>query len=591
MKNYEADIQFGFEKIRQEFEKHLILHNKVIDSGLPDIYDKESIAIEKNISVEMRDGTILYADIYKPEKDGKFPTILTRMPYGKEEYYCYMPAIGKFWAGKGFAYVAQDVRGKYASTGNWEPFINEKNDGFDTVEWIAGQPWCSGNIGMMGESYYGYTCWAAAVANPPYLTCIAPSTTSMDIHNNWIYNNGAFCMQTMGVWASEMNYRETQNQDRLDHRHLPLIHMADEAELPCPYYKDWIRHPASDGYWENINLDKYYKNIDIPVLHLGGWYDTFLRSTIDDWAGVREHAENPEIRDKQWLRIGPFDHEYTAADTGHVGRIEIEDLQSINHWRVLERFFNHFLKGEQNGFDMEPKVQAYIMGKEKWLKSEQWPLPETDFKKYYFTSDGNANSMYGDGGLSAVTPEKDTLSKFVYDPENPVTIVSDVSMWRLSDEMKDRRSVEIRHDVLVFTGEILEENLEIAGPVKIKLFAASDAKDTDFTGTLVDVNPDGYAQLVQEGIIRASFRKSVKKRELIEPGKIYEYEIDLWATGYCFKKGHQIRVEISSSNFDRFDRNPNTGSEYGMDSEVQTAKQTIYHSNEYPSYIVLPVIP
>jgi len=583
-----ADLQWKFYDLLDKFDKHFKLPRKKIVNGTPDRYDK--VEVEKNVPIPMRDGVKLSANIYKPKADGKFPVILTRLPYGKDESYCFMPAIGKFWAGKGYAFVAQDVRGKFCSEGEFDPLINEVEDGYDTLEWITEQPWCDGNIGMEGESYYGYTTWAGAVSGHPNLKCISPMNTAMDFHVA-TFQNGALTLQTTGLYPILMHGETYQNILRLDRAHLPLITMDDIAGIPTPRYDMLLEHPFRDEITESYNLRNRRDRIDIPMLVVAGWYDVFLRTTVDDWLTERQKNMSTEAKDKQWILIGPIDHESTTSDTGRIGQLDIGDKSATTIWEVKQAFFDHFLKGMDNGFEKNSPVRVFVIGDNDWRYEDEWPLARTKYTDYYLHSDGEANTLSGDGTLDLNAPVDEPFDTYVYDPNDPVKIHYDIDLWALAGQMKDRRPAEQRNDVLVYTSEPLEHDTEITGPIAVTLYAASSAVDTDFTATLVNVFPDGYLHLVQEGIQRASYRESDSGPTFLEPETIYEYTIDLWATSYVIKAGHRIRVEISSSNFDRFDRNLNTGVKFGMTAETVKATQKIYHSEKYPSRIALPVIP
>ena len=584
-----ADLVWAITRAHEDFfVKYFRLPFMSLPTGTPDVYTR--VRVEKNVAVPMRDGIKLYTNIYKPDADGKFPVILVRMPYGKNEPYCFMPAYGKYFARKGYVCVVQDVRGKYDSQGKFEPFINEAADGYDTLDWIASQPWCDGNIGMSGESYYGYTQWAVSWLNHPNLKCIAPGVTSADIYGVWIYQNNAFCMHTMGTWAYEMNAKKWNNPLRLDYWHLPLISMDDDAGVRCDYYKDWIRHPSRDAYWEPINVCQKYSQVKIPIYHWGGWYDVFLPGTINGWRAMQEKSDSTEARKNQWLLIASTDHELTPAKTHRIGRIDI-GKEAWTYDR-LQRFFDYWLKGADNGFDQTPRVEIFTIGDNKWRYEDEWPPARVKHTNYYFHSGGNANTLNGDGLLDTKEPNDEPTDSYIYDPDKPIAVsLGHRALWSLAQTMKDRASVEQRADVLVYTTPNLEKDLEITGPITVTLFAASSARDTDFTAALVDVFPDGYTHMIQEGIVRARYRNSDSEASLIEPGKIYEYTIDLRATSYVVKQGHRVRAEISSSNFNRWDRNPNTGHEFGMDAETVKATQIIYHDRQHPSYITLPIIP
>jgi len=367
--------------------------------------------------------------------------------------------------------------------------------------------------------------------------------------------------------------------------------MPDKAELSCEYFKEMLEHQTRDSYWDTINLSQKYGSIKIPVLHVGGWYDVFLRGTIADWIGVKNNSKSVEARENQWLMIGPYDHEFTPEDTKKVGKIGIGEDVENSYYDTLQHFFDYWLKGIDNDFDKSLRIKIFTIGDNEWRYENEWPLARTNFTDYYLHSNGNANSLNGDGRLDTEKPSDEPADSYEYDPHNPVAIATRIELWKLAKHLGNRSSVEKRPDVLLYTSSELDHDIEITGPILFTLYAASSAKDTDFTAALVDVFPDGYAQLIQEGIIRASFRNSDRERSLIEPGRVYEYHIDLFATSYIMRKGHKIRVEVSSSNFDRYDRNLNTGEKINGAVETRKAKQNIHHDSSYPSHITLPIIP
>lgn len=582
------DIQWKFYSLLDWGYKYFKLPFMEVKNGTPDRYDK--IIIKKNVAVPMRDGVRLRANVYRPKAEGKFPVILTRLPYGKDEYYCWMPAIGKFWAKKGYVFIAQDVRGKFCSEGEFEPLKNEVDDGYDTLEWIAGQPWCDGNIGMEGESYFGYTSWAGAVSGNPNLKCISPMNTAMDFYAV-TFQNGALTLQTTGLYPILMHGKTYQNVMRLDRMNLPLITMDDAAGIPTPSYDRLLKHPFRDEVTESYNLRNRRERVEIPILVVAGWYDVFLKTTIDDWATQREKNADTETAGKQWILIGPIDHESSTEYTGRIGRMDIGDKSATTRWEVKQAFFDYFLKGIENGFEKTPPVRIFVIGDNDWRYEEEWPPSGVEHIKYYFHSGGEANTFNGDGTLGLSMPTDEPHDTYVYNPEHPVDIATETDMWFMAAQLKDRAQVEERSDVLVYTSPALDKDTEITGPISVTLYAASSAADTDFTAALVDVFPDGYTHLIQEGIQRASYRESDTEPTFLVPDKIYRYNIDLWATSHVIKAGHKIRVEISSSNFDRFDRNLNTGKEFGTSSDIVAATQKIYHSNDYPSHITLPIFP
>jgi putative CocE/NonD family hydrolase len=583
-----AEILWAFYQILATLQKTVVLPFIKIPSSTPDKYMK--YVVEKDVPIQMRDGVRLFADVYRPPIEGKFPVVLIRLPYGKQEYYTHMPAYGRFWSKKGYVCVIQDVRGKWASEGEFGAMAGEGDDGYDALEWIARQPWCDGNIGMMGESYYAHTQWAAAITRHPNLKCIAPMDMDTDSYR-LNFPGGAFSMQLIGGWIAGQLTKTVRNTFRIDYWHLPLINLDDDAGLPAAMYKEAVEHPSRDTYWDERSLHNKIDQVNVPVLHIGGWYDTFTNGTLDGWRMMREGAQDHDARAKQWLMMGPIDHEHTTEHTHRIGK-----LQLGGEWDTAwlfdrhEQFYDHFLKGVDNGWGERSPVEIFVIGDDMWRFESEWPLARTEYTKYYLHSNGSAATRSGDGILNRRRPTDEPSDQYVYDPEKPVTYSLGVDYWSLAKYMKDRAKVEERKDVLVYTSEPMKDDQEITGPINVTLYASSSAKDTDFTAALVDVFPGGYCHLIQEGIIRARYREDDRNPTLITPGEVYKYAIDLWATSFVIKVGHRIRVEISSSNFNRFDRNPNTGSPFGRDAEVIKATQTIYHTEEYPSHITLPLI-
>jgi putative CocE/NonD family hydrolase len=579
--------QFEWSKYRfiDRFHKMFTLPFMQIETDIPDLYT--DCLVEKNRPAIMRDGIKLYSDVYIPNAPGKYPVILIRMPYGKSEYYCFMPAVGKYWAKKGYVFVVQDVRGKWASEGIWEPFIHEAEDGYDTLNWIASQPWCDGNIGMTGESYFGYTQWAVAPLKHPNLKCIAPGDTAANIYGVWYYVDHAFCQQTMGNWSVSMDSRTWQNYLKSDHWGWPLNEIANKAKLSSRVYSEFVKHSERDDFWEKINVDRKYSAIQIPVLLWGGWYDMFLKGTLQDWLGLLSSAENDIVRDNFWLLLGPIDHEQTPKESGRIGNLEVGPQAWPND--ILLPFFDYYLKGLDNGFKNNPHIKIFIIGDNQWRYENEWPLDRTKYINYYLHRKQNAGN--DEGQLDTNLPVDEVYDKYVYDPEKPVDLTYRTDLWYMAQFLKDRKDVCGREDVLSYSTLPFEKPVEITGPIKVVLYAASSACDTDFTATLVDLFPEGYAHQVQEGIVRARYRNREEKPSNIQPGEVYQYDIDLWATSYVVKQNHRLRIEISSSIFNRYDRNPNTSEPFGLATKPIKASQVIYHSAEYPSHVTLPIIP
>jgi len=541
-----------------------------------------------DVMIAMRDGTRLATDVYLPDGDGPFPTVLTRMPYGKTEPYCYMPVIAAYWVRKGYAAVVQDVRGKWASEGHFEPNLasNEVPDGYDTIDWIAGQPWSNGKVAMWGESYFGFTSYCAAAGGHPALVCITPGDISLDRYGA-TFRHGCLQLNTVGTWAISMTDQTYQDLSRLDYWHLPLATMAQTAGAPSTYFDALIANPVPSPFWEERSVLAGYESIRIPVLHWGGWYDNYLGPTIADWR--RMDANNAGAAN-QHLFIGPWDHEGTADRCHHVGLLPVADGTSAARWDHYCAFFDRYLMGLDNGFGDSGAVRYYVMGADCWRDAPSWPPPETEATPLYLRSNGHAATLDGDGRLDWNAPEgEEPEDGFIYDPADPVSDTLALDCWAIAGQMGDRRPVEQRADVLVYTTPPLDDALELTGPVTAHLHVSSSAPDTDFTVAVVDVAPDGAANLIQDGILRASYRDGPLAVAPIEPGRVYALTVDLWSTSYRLAAGHRLRVEVSSSCFNRYDRNLNTGENFGLGADPVHASQRVLHDGAHPSHILLPI--
>jgi hypothetical protein len=575
------------------------------------------LTVDMAVPVPMRDGTTLVADVYRPEAAGRYPVILLRTPYNRRfPALAYLQLDPMRAAERGYALVVQDTRGRFASEGEFYCFKDEAADGYDTVEWAARQPWSDGKVGMYGASYMGAVQWLAAIARPPHLRCIAPLITASDYHEGWAYQGGAFQLGFNLSWTittlvlANLAHFNLAEADRAAVR-AELIEATDHMSRPfgqiplrdlpllrrfglAPYYFDWLDHAHDDDYWRRWNIEDHYGEIAVPALNLGGWYDIFLGGTIRNYLGMRAKGASADARTQRlimgpWLHSTQWPNVIGERDFGVRSQGLALDLDGL-----LLRWFDHWLKGIDTGMLEEPPVKIFVMGENRWRDEAAWPLARAKATPYFFHSAGAANSLDGDGRLSAEAPADEPSDHYVYDPNDPVpTRGGALCCWpaALPAGAYDQREIERRKDVLVYTSQPLERALEVTGPVVVKLFAASSARDTDFTAKLVDVSPDGYARNLADGIIRARYRTTTKSETPIEPGQIYAYDIDLWATSNLFEAGHRIRVEISSSNFPRFDRNPNTGGPLGEETGFQPAKQTVFHDAMRPSHIVLPVVP
>lgn len=565
---------------------------------------------ERDVPVTMRDGVTLYADVYRPQEPGRYPVLVQRTPYSKDGTAVFaLRAVGE-----GYAVVVQDVRGRWTSEGEFRPFFQEQADGADTIAWAAGQDWSNGRVGTFGGSYVGVTQWQAAIGGAPALQAMAVSVTAADYHDGWTYQGGAFSLNFNLSWTASLvmdtfERRKSEfaeatgtldrlydQRDRLDLA-FAQTDLGGDALLTelAPYYADWLRHPSQDEFWQQINVADRYANFDFAGLHLGGWYDIFLGGTLTNFVGMRRQAKTAQARAAQHLIVGPWSHA-TMGNGSPVGEVSFgvrADPGTLDLNGIQLRWFDRWLRDVDNGFEREPPVRIFVMGTNVWREEQSWPLERAQQTALYLHSDGRANSLQGDGVLSRAEPTGERPDHYLYNPLDPVPTIGGAlccsSTWSKSGAF-DQRPVETRSDVLVYTSEPLAAPLEVTGPVSVRLFAASSAVDTDFTAKLVDVSPCGYARNLTDSIIRARYRKSPRQPSLLDPGEIAEYEIDLWATSNVFLPGHRIRLEIASSNFPRFDRNPNTGTEPGEPVEPIPAHQTIFHDREHPSRLILPIV-
>ena len=562
------------------------------------------IQVERGVAMKTRDGVTLRANIYRPAGEGNFPVLLQRTPYDKNN----TADFGRQAAGRGYMVVAQDVRGRYSSEGEWYTFKHETNDGYDTVEWAAGLPHSNGKVGMFGGSYVGATQMLAAIGHPPHLAGICPIVTASNYHENWTYQGGAFEQWFNESWTSGLA-QDTANRALrnatnalagstiLPLKEYPVFNLASPVDgvgltgALAPYFLDWLDHPAYDSYWKQWAIDEQYASIQVPALTVAAWYDIFQGGSLRNYLGMKEHAGNEAARNGQRLLVTIGGHAGLGRKIGTVDFGAAAEEYDEN--AVTLEWYDYLLQGKQNRFASSNPVRIFVMGENKWRDEAAWPLERAKSTSYFLHSAGQANSASGDGALSAATPGTETADNLIYDPANPVPTVGGPLCCdgdHLPPGPKDQTEVESRKDVLVYSTAPLAEDTEATGPVTLDLFAASSAVDTDYTAKLVDVWPSGYAQNLTEGILRARYRTSTAVAKPIVPGQIYEYKIDLWATSNVFLKGHRIRVEVSSSNFPRFDRNLNTGKDGSTDAEMVKATNTIYHDAAHPSALVLPVV-
>jgi putative CocE/NonD family hydrolase len=562
------------------------------------------VTIEHGVTTKMRDGVTLRADIYRPKGDGKFPVLLQRTPYNKSN----VVSFGARAAARGFVVIVQDVRGRYSSEGEWYTFKNESNDGYDSVEWAAALPYSNGKVGMFGGSYVGATQMLAAIAHPPHLAGICPVVTASNYHDGWTYQGGAFEQWFNESWTSGLaedtfnrlvtaNVNALQGIQKLPLTNYPLFNFTDSSaslyssKTLAPYFLDWLSHPDYDDYWKQWTIEDHYSDINVPALTIAAWYDIFLGGSLRNFVGTRAHGGDA-ARAGQRLLVIIGGH---AGSGRKIGDVDFGTAAAqFDEDEVTLSWYEYLFKGVRNNFAKEKPVKIFVMGRNQWREEDDWPLARARSTKYYLHSNGAANSAHGSGTLSAATPLKESPDHYVYDPANPVATIGGPLCCDGSHEPagpRDQRPVEARGDVLIYSTPAFAEDTEITGPVSLELFARSSAVDTDFTAKLVDLAPDGFAQNLTEGIIRARYRDSQEKPALMTAGRIYKLTIDLWSTSNVFLKGHVLRLEVSSSNFPRFDRNLNTGEAEGVGEKFVSATNTIYHDEAHPSALVLPLVP
>lgn len=591
-----------------------------------------NVFVQKNVMIAMRDGVKLACDVYLPAKDGvafpgKYPTILSRTPYDKDA----SVREAQWFASHGYAVVMNDVRGRYHSEGKWRMMLDDGRDGYDTVEWIARQEWSNGKVGTIGTSYPGGTQHALAEMNPPHLSAMIPVDALSNVGIAGFRHGGAFELRfvnwifTIGGPTAKAALDDPVIKAALDSQakqirqhiwNLPVKRGTTALKF-IPEYEDWLieamQHGDYDDYWKQIGLsviDNVKNYADVPVYHVTGWFDSWTRQVPMNWQALAKSKHN------QKLIIGPWTHGGQGRNSAGEVEFPREAALNFNEWRLA--WFDHWMKGIANQADKAAPVRLFIMGGGDgrksaqgrlqhggyWRDEQEFPLARTLYTPYY---------LHQGGALSAEKPKELAASTtYQFNPTNPVpTIGGNISSnaglmdngaydQRCRDGVVgcfDTLPLSTRNDIAVFQTPPLAEDLEVTGPVSVKLWISSSAVDTDFTAKLIDVYPPnadypaGFEMNIGDSIIRARYRDSLEKATLMKPGQIYEVTINLYPTANLFKRGHSLRVDISSSNFPRFDVNPNTGEPLQQHRRMIPADNTVYHSARYPSHILLPVIP
>lgn len=544
--------------------------------------------------IPMRDGINLSTDIYFPNAEGCYPLILQRTPYDNSNPAS--AAIAQFFFEHDYIFAIQDVRGRCDSDGEWDPWMNEGPDGFDTIEWLARQPWCNGKIGMMGGSYLGFVQWMAARECPPHLTALAATVSLGRWGHEFPVMNGKVNLETLH-WLDLVGGRTQQfasynvENPVVDWNYIvrtrPMIDMDKTLGRTNTVWRTWLEHiDLDDDYWKKITLQKAdFQRINLPVMHITGWFDDDQVGALHYYNGMMEHSP---ARGHQYLLIGPWDHAGTRLPKTQLGDLTFPENALHDFKAIHLRWFNHWLKGMDNGVRQDVRVRLYAMGDNKWKEYPTWPVPGLRLTPFYLHSNGNAISRQGDGTLDFDEPIQEPEDRYTYDPEDPTPGMRNFPQdYYLPIEQS---FAEERQDVLVFTSAPLEMELEVSGIPYAMLYAASDAVDTDFAVVLCDVFPDGRSIRLAENILRASYRDSLEHPTPIEPGRVYCYRIELNSISNVFLPGHRIRIDVMSARYPTWSRNPNTGAPEGYDEEMHPAHQMLFHKKEYASYILLPMV-
>ncbi len=552
--------------------------------------EKHTVWTDYNVRVQMRDGVELSADIYRPVESrngARFPVILARTPYNKALALPKSIENFKYFVEHGYIFVWMDVRGRGDSDGEFVPYRNDARDGYDAIEWCAAQSWSTGKVGTFGGSYLGRIQWLTALEHPPHLATMIPLVTPSD---PFVESPTGTSGPMHICWFHMTSGRVEQNADIVNwlpiYEHLPLMMMAEAAGRVSPRWREDLKHTQLDDYWKAICYQDKFDQIDLPVMHISGWYDDEQIGTPLNFAGMTTHGGTEFARKNQKLLMGPWGH--ATNDKSKLGEVDFGPDAIIDLRAAQLRWFDHWLKDAK--IEPEAPVRIFIMGENKWRDENEWPLARTRWTNYFMHSNGSANSRFGDGALSTELPKNEKPDRYHCDPARPVPFITEPTSAQIGGP-DDYAAVERRDDVLVYVTPPLASDTEITGPIRLELYASSSAVDTDFMAKLVDVHPTGFVQRLCDGMVRARFREGMDKPSLIEPGKVYRYSIDLWNTAQVFFKGHRIGLEIASSAFPKYDRNLNTGEDLATGTRMVAAEQMIYHDSAHPSVLVLPVIP
>jgi putative CocE/NonD family hydrolase len=530
------------------------------------------VTIDPAVPMTARDGTTLMNYVARPVGDGPFGVVLERTPYLRID-----KANAEFWASRGYIYVKQDVRGRGGSGGVLDMNAMQEQDGYDAVEWAAALPGSNGKVGMIGASNPGLYAWYAAIAQPPHLATIAPAVATADPLRIVPYIDMVFS-PTIVPWLCLTAVKDTMsdisNVNEVEaFNHLPVIEAAEKAGCPRPqFWNDWFDHEKDDAYWRGLSIERRLDRVKVPVLGIAGWHDD-ARGTIRNYTGMSRVPKSPLYH----VVMDAGAHkgiDYVNGYYGPQARIDRRALQL--------RWFDHYVKGLANGVDVQGPLDLFVIGDNTWRKEHEWPLARTVWTDYY---------LHQNGGLDTVAPGNEAPDEYTYDPGNPTPYLVDARELELSLN-EDYRTVHAeRKDLVTYTTAPLVKDIEVTGPMTATLWAATDAKDTDWNVMILHIYPDGRAERIQDGIMRARFRDGFDKPSLLQPGKIYKYDIDLWFTSRVIPAGHRLRVTVASAGFPKYDRNLNTGGDNERETKFVAARQRILHDAAHRSLVRLPIIP
>lgn len=560
------------------------------------------VIVEHDVAVPVRDGTVLRADVYRPAATGSYPVLLGRTCYGKRTWGRWIEP--ERTAADGYVVVINDLRGLFASDGVANPFFDDIDDGHDVVEWCAVQPWSNGRVGMFGSSAPGFVQLLAALAQPEHLVAIAPMQTWSSFGRGCVYDPGGGFYLFTQLWA--LMLADIDPERRLDaarpgyadrrervaravwkpaagYSHLPLTDLPALGRPESDYFYRWLEHPDHDGFWAALDIERHYERIQVPALHLVGLADKFRHGSVRNYRGLRDRAATEAARNGQRLVIGPWTHGVPVRNEGSELWFGVEGAVDVR--AVVLRWYDHWLKGIDNGLLDESRVRVFATGANAWREFDDWPPRESGEQTLYLRSDGRANSSSGDGALLAYAPGDEPPDTYRYDPQDPAP-TNPRNIGRAEGPL-DLSSVETRSDLLVYSTPPLEHDLEVHGAIELRLWASTSGVDTDWIATVCDVEPGGRSIRVTSGMLRARYRTSQEVATPVEPGVAHEYRLDVMPTAHRFAAGHRLRVTIASASFPQFDRNLNRGRPFDAELAGSAVTQLVFHDRDRPSQLRL----